>query len=83
MPHYDINKRLNCDFWLQLWDIQRAVQNDTTGVVEELKKLTKLRYFGRPVSIYGGMADRPLIVTNKQEVRWFDKEIRDGLNGGK
>ena len=63
VPAFYTQNDFNFDCWFQLWDIRRLVTNDTLGVVEELKKLRSTRYNDRPVSIYGGMVDLPLIVT--------------------
>jgi hypothetical protein len=70
-----------CDCWFQLLDIRRLITDDTLGVVEELKKLANTRYNDRPVSIYGGMVDLPLIVTRKDDARYFDED-RDRLTDG-
>jgi hypothetical protein len=74
-------KDMLCDCWFQLLDIRRLIADDTVGVVEELKKLANTRYNDRPVSIYGGMVEPPLIVTRKDEVRYFDED-RDRLTDG-
>jgi hypothetical protein len=49
----------------------RVVSNDTAAVIEELKRLANTRYHGRPVSLYGGMVELPLIVTREDAVQWF------------
>lgn len=75
-------KDMVCDCWFQLLDIRRLITDDTLGVVEELKKLANTRYNDRPVSIFGGMVDLPLIVTRKDGVHFFDDErerLTDGL----
>jgi hypothetical protein len=38
------------------------VRRLTIAVVEELKHLRNTRYADRPLSLYGGMVDLPLIV---------------------
>lgn len=64
------------DFWFRLWDVRRLVGNDTPGVIEELKRLRNIRYHDRPVSLYGGMVDLPLIVTREDDISWFsDRDI--------
>jgi hypothetical protein len=73
----------NFDCWFQLWDIRRLVTNDTLGVVEELRKLRNTRYNDRPVSIYGGMVDLPLIVTRADGARYFDPAVRAALTDGR
>jgi hypothetical protein len=72
---------MQCDCWFRLLDVRRLITDDTVGVVEELKKLANTRYNDRPVSIYGGMVDLPLIVTRADGVRYFD-EARDALTDG-
>ena len=69
MPHY--YRSQFADFWFRLWDIRRLVADDTPAVIEELKRLRNIRYHDRPVSLYGGMVDLPLIVTRPDEVSWF------------
>lgn len=83
VPEYYRAKSLACDCWFQLWDIRRVVLDDTPAVVEELKKLRNTRYHDRPVSLYGGMVDLPLIVTRADGARYFDEETRDLLTGGR
>ncbi|HEU4642721.1 MAG TPA: hypothetical protein VFS44_09715, partial [Gemmatimonadaceae bacterium] len=83
VPEYYRAKSLSCDCWFQLWDIRRVVLDDTPAVVEELKKLRNTRYHDRPVSLYGGMVELPLIVTRADGARYFDQETRDLLTGGR
>ncbi|MFC1791045.1 hypothetical protein ACFL0I_01085 [Gemmatimonadota bacterium] len=74
MPDYYRNQF--ADFWFRLFDIRRLVGNDTPAVIEELKRLRNTRYHDRPVSLYGGMVDLPLVVTREDEVSWFsDRDI--------
>ena len=68
------------DFWFRLWDVRRLVADDTPAVIEELRSLTNTRYHQRPVSLYGGMVDLPLLVTRPDEVSWFGD--RDFLTDG-
>jgi hypothetical protein len=70
MPHY--YRSQFADFWFRLWDIRRLVADDTPAVIEELKRLRNTRYHDRPVSLYGGMVDLPLIVTRPDEVTRFE-----------
>ena len=67
---------VTCDCWFRLMDIHRLVVDDTLSVVEELRKLRNTRYHDRPVSIYGGMVDLPLIVTRDDGQRWFEPRVR-------
>ena len=83
VPEFYTSKQLGCDCWFRLWDIRRVVANDTLGVVEELRKLRNTRYNDRPVSIYGGMVDLPLIVTRDDGARYFDPAVRALLTGNR
>lgn len=82
-PEYYAQRGLNCDFWFKLGDIRRLVVDDTLLVIEELKKLRNVHYHDRPVSLYGGMVDLPLVVTRADGVTWFDDDERDHLTGGR
>lgn len=59
------------DFYFTLWDIRRLVADDTVGTAEELSRLLNVRYDRRPVSLYGGMVDLPLIVERPDARLWF------------
>ena len=83
VPTFYRDRRLICDCWFQLLDVRRVVIEDTEAVVEELKKLRNTRYNDRPVSIYGGMVDLPLIVTRLDGARYFEPEVRERLTGGR
>ena len=61
MPGY--YQGLMLDLWFKLLDIRRLVANDTPATIEELKHLRNTRYYDRPVSLYGGIVELPLIVT--------------------
>jgi hypothetical protein len=78
MPQYYQNQF--ADFWFQLWDIRRLVADDTPAVIEELKRLRNTRYHDRPVSLYGGMVELPLVVTREDGAPWFSD--RDLLTDG-
>lgn len=71
---------VHADFWFRLWDVHRIVAEDALGVIEELKKLANTRYHYRPVSLYGGMVELPLIVCAEDDVVWFSDV--DVLTGG-
>ncbi|MEO7647175.1 MAG: hypothetical protein ABIV11_02895 [Gemmatimonadaceae bacterium] len=73
----------DCDCWFRLWDIRRIVVDDTAEVVNQLKKLRGPPYHNRPVSIYGGMRDLPLIVTREDDVAFFDPDRRKHLTENK
>lgn len=69
MPDYYVGHAV--DFWFRLFDIRRIVTGDTLEVINELKKLRNLGYHDRPVSLYGGMVDLPLIVRSDEPTSWF------------
>lgn len=81
VPPYYRERELRCDLWFRLGDVRRLVVDDTLGVVEELKKLANVHYNDRPVSIYGGMVDLPLVVTRPDGARFFDPDERETLAG--
>lgn len=69
------------DFWFKLSDIRRLVLHDTPAVIAECQKLANTRYSDRPVSLYGGIHELPLIVTRDDGIEWFQN--RDALLGGR
>ena len=71
----------NADCWFKLVDIRRLVLHDTPAVIAECAKLANTRYGGRPVSLYGGIHELPLLVTREDDVLWF--EDREELIGGR
>jgi hypothetical protein len=79
MPEYYRGRY--ADFWFRLRDIRRLVADDTEGTIAELRHLRNTRYRDRPVSLYGGMVDLPLIVTRDEETKWFSGA--EPLTGGK
>jgi hypothetical protein len=83
VPAFYGANRMNCDCWFRLFDIRRLVADDTAEVVRELEKLRNTRYHDRPVSIYGGMVDLPLIVTREDGARFFEADVRSTLTDGK
>lgn len=72
-----------CDCWFGLGDIRRLVEDDTLQVIAELKKLRNVHYNDRPVSLYGGMVDLPLVVTRPDGPRFFDRRECEELLDGK
>jgi hypothetical protein len=80
MPAYYAGQQ--ADFWFRLLDIRLLVADDTVATIEELRKLRNTRYNDRPVSLYGGMVELPLIVARPDGQRWFaamDDLIEEGL----
>ena len=69
------------DIWFRLFDMRRLITGDTLEVIDELKKLKNTGYHDRPVSLYGGIVDLPLIVYRDSPVEWFS-DI-DTLNEGR
>ena len=68
------------DFWFRLTDLRRLVSDDTETTIAELKRLKNTRYHDRPVSLYGGMVELPLIVTRADDAAWFSgaEPLTDG-----
>jgi len=79
--HYLADGRV-ADFWFRLWDIRRLVQDDTESVIHDLQQLRNVRYEDKPVSIYAGMVDLPLVVTEPEPVQYFDEATRAQVTGG-
>ena len=82
IPAYYLADGRVADFWFRLWDIRRLVQDDTESVIHDLQQLRNVRYEDKPVSIYGGMVDLPLIVTEPEPVQYFDEATRAQVTGG-
>ena len=65
----------SADFWFRVLDIRRLVADDTLETVAVLQGLRNVHYNNRPVSLYGGMVNLPLVVTEDAPHRWFgDKD---------
>lgn len=82
VPAYYAANNLHCDCWFQLLDIRVLVRDDLEGVTLELTRLRNARYHDRPVSIYGGMVDLPLLVSRPDGRRFFDEREREQLADG-
>jgi hypothetical protein len=76
VPSYYTGNELACDFWYKLLDIRRLVADDTPVVIQRLAALRNLAYDKRPVSLYGGMVDLPLVVEPTADERLFDPDER-------
>jgi hypothetical protein len=83
VPDYYARGQLACDFWYKLLDIRRLVADDTIAVITELKHLRNPEYHDRPVSLYGGMVDLPLVVVRSDDKRLFAPEVRDPVTEGR
>lgn len=83
IPAFYKDPEKNFDCWFRLLDIRRMVSDDTESVVKELVQLRNTAYHDRPVSLYGGMVDLPLIVKRPDGVRYFDGAVRDHLTGSR
>ena len=81
VPKYYREKDLSCDFWFKLGDFRRLVLDDLPGVAEELRKLRNVHYYDKPVSLYGGMVDLPLVVARPDLTEFFESEERDLITG--
>lgn len=69
MPAYYRGRAADC--WFRLGDLRLLIADDTVAVIEAPKPLRNVRYHDRPVSLYGGMVDLPLIVTRDDSQEWF------------
>jgi hypothetical protein len=76
VPPYYTGRGLSCDCWFRLADIRLLVRDDLDGVAHELAQLRNARYHDRPVSLYGGMVELPLIVTRPDARTFFDARER-------
>jgi hypothetical protein len=83
VPSYYAERGYACDFWFKLLDIRRIVADDLLAVIAELRRLENCRYHGRPVSLYGGMVNLPLIVQRPDGARFFDPDVRELLADGR
>lgn len=83
VPGYYAARGLKSDFWWRLFDVRRLVTDDLNAVIEELKLLRNEHYNGRPVSLYGGMVNLPLVVTRPDGKRFFDQDERDVATAGR
>jgi hypothetical protein len=83
VPSYYTDNGLECDFWYRLLDLRRLVADDTMTVIGKLRSLRNLGYGGRPVSLFGGMVDLPLIVERADDEQFFSEETRDAATEGR
>ena len=83
VPEYYTKHHLTCDCWFLLRDIRALVRDDLEGVTAELAQLRNARYHDRPVSIYGGMVELPLLVSRPDGRRFFDRSERTLLANGR
>lgn len=77
VPAYYRDSGLQCDCWFEISDIRLLVRDDLVGVADELARLRNSRYADRPVSLYGGMVDLPLLVSRPDGRRYFDERDRE------
>jgi hypothetical protein len=84
VPDYYQREGLQCDCWFLLRDIRLLVRDDLEGVANELRQLRNVRYGDRPVSLYGGMVDLPLLVAREAPRTYFDPveclQLTDGTS---
>ncbi len=81
-PDYYARNDLHCDCWFKLGDIRALIFDDTLAVQDELRQLRVVAYNDRPVSLYGGMVNLPLLVTRPDGACFFDEDERTALNDG-
>ncbi|MCK5448844.1 MAG: hypothetical protein KAJ43_11915, partial [Gemmatimonadetes bacterium] len=79
MPSYYQDREVDC--WFRLADIRRLIAGDGPATNEELRSLLNVRYHHRPVSIYGGMIELPLVVERQDGATWFADS--EELTGGR
>jgi len=72
---------LAADYWFRLWDIRLLVSDDTLETIHLLHNLRNVHYADRPVSLYGGVRELPIVVREDPPRTWF--EDGDLLTGGK
>ena len=80
VPAYYAARKFRCDCWFKLVDIRALVTDDTLAVQDELRRLNVVSYHDRPVSLYGGMVDLPLLVTRPDAAEFFDEDERVAFN---
>ena len=80
VPAYYTEQGLQCDFWYRLLDLRRLVADDTEVVIARLRTLRNLGYDRRPVSLYGGMVDLPLIVERTDDDDLFAPDAREAAS---
>ncbi|MCU0619379.1 MAG: hypothetical protein MUF40_05695, partial [Gemmatimonadaceae bacterium] len=71
-PDYYARTGLRVDWWFRLRDARRLVHDDLEAVIAQLARLRNVNYGGRPVSLYGGMVDLPIVVERDDGITWFD-----------
>jgi hypothetical protein len=81
-PAYYARGSLACDCWFKLLDVRALVHDDTLAVQDELGQLRVVTYADRPVSLYGGIVNLPLIVRRPSNESFFDDDERELLNDG-
>jgi len=79
MPAYYKDREVDC--WFRLTDVRRLIAGDGPATNEELRNLLNVRYHHRPVSIYGGMVELPLVVERQDGATWFADSAE--LTGGR
>jgi hypothetical protein len=83
VPAYYRDKGFTCDFWFMVGDFRRLVTDDLPRVAAELRALRNVHYHDKPVSLYGGMADLPLLVTRPDGATFCDPDVRDTTTDGR
>jgi hypothetical protein len=73
---------MQVDLWFCLRDIRRLVIDDMPAVIDELKELRNVHYHDRPVSLFGGMVNLPLVVKRPDGRTMFDHAEREHATGG-
>lgn len=81
VPGYYAEQELHCDFWFCVGDIRRLVSDDMLEVIAALRQLRNVNYHDRPVSLFGGMVNLPLVVTRPDGQVMFERGEREAVAG--
>jgi len=65
---------LRSDYWFRIFDIRLLVSDDTLETIRLLKSLRNVHYADRPVSLYGGVRELPIVVREDPPRAWFSNE---------
>lgn len=78
IPNYVLKHEAG--FWFRLRDVRQVVSGDLAGTELEIQKLRNTIRPDKSVSMYGGIANAPMIVTRSPSTQWF--EDQEELTGG-
>jgi len=78
IPDYVL--RHDAGFWFRLRDLRQVVSGDLAGTELEIQRLRNIIKPRKAVSMYGGIADAPMMVRREPPVPWFENS--EELTGG-